>query len=164
VELVLQALIDSEATKVIGAGPHERTTTRTNQRIGTRDRLLSTKTGDVELRIPKPRHGSFPRSAGTPPPYRPGAFRGGDRGVRARGLAALGLESGISKSEASRICSELDDTLEAFRTRPTRHGVTGKPGTKRISRVRVRPENGAYVWRKPHDSEGARASEASGER
>jgi hypothetical protein len=79
-------------------------------------------------------------------------------------VAALGLESGISKSEASRICSELDDTLEAFRTRPTRHGVTGKPGTKRISRVRVRPENGAYVWRKPHDSEGARASEASGER
>lgn len=43
VELVLQALIDVEATEVIGAEPHERTSTRTNQRNGTRDRLLSTK-------------------------------------------------------------------------------------------------------------------------
>jgi hypothetical protein len=59
VELVLQALIDVEATEVIGAEPHERTSTRTNQRNGTRDRLLSTKAGDVELKIPKLRVGSF---------------------------------------------------------------------------------------------------------
>jgi transposase-like protein len=39
VELVLQALIDTEATEVIGAGPHERTATRTTQRNGGRDRL-----------------------------------------------------------------------------------------------------------------------------
>jgi putative transposase len=59
VEMVLQALIDAEATEVIGAGPHERTETRTNQRNGARGRLLSTKAGDVELRIPKLRTGSF---------------------------------------------------------------------------------------------------------
>ena len=59
VEMVLQALIDAEATEVIGARPHERTDTRTNQRNGTRPRLLSTKAGDVELAIPKVRHGSF---------------------------------------------------------------------------------------------------------
>ena len=59
VEMVLQALIDAEATGVIGAGPHERTESRTNQRNGTRSKLLTTKAGDVELAIPKLRHGSF---------------------------------------------------------------------------------------------------------
>jgi transposase-like protein len=59
VEPVLQALIDVEATEVIGAEPHERTPTRTTQRNGNRDRLLSTKAGDVELQIPKLRRGSF---------------------------------------------------------------------------------------------------------
>ncbi len=59
VELVLQALIDVEATERIGAGRYERTESRTNQRNGGRDRLLTTKAGDVELRIPKLRKGSF---------------------------------------------------------------------------------------------------------
>lgn len=59
VEMVLQALIDAEASVVIGAELHERTDTRTNQRNGTRPRLLATKAGDVELAIPKLRHGSF---------------------------------------------------------------------------------------------------------
>ena len=60
--LVLQALIEVEATQHIGAGPYERTETRTAHRNGTRARLLSTKAGDVELRIPKLREGrSSPR-------------------------------------------------------------------------------------------------------
>ena len=44
---------------MIGAGPHERTASRTNQCNGTRAKLLTTKAGDVELAIPKLRHGSF---------------------------------------------------------------------------------------------------------
>jgi transposase-like protein len=59
VELVLQTLIEAEAAEVIGAGRYERNETRTNQRNGSRDRLLTTKAGDVELRIPKLRKGSF---------------------------------------------------------------------------------------------------------
>ena len=60
--LVLQALIDAEADQAIGAGRYERTQTRTTHRNGTRSRLLSTKAGDVELRIPKLReaHSSPP--------------------------------------------------------------------------------------------------------
>jgi transposase-like protein len=50
--LVLQALIDAEATQHIGARPYERSEQRTAHRNGTRSRLLSTKAGDVELRIP----------------------------------------------------------------------------------------------------------------
>jgi putative transposase len=57
--LVLQALIDAEATQHIGADRYQRTTSRTAHRNGTRARLLSTKAGDVELRIPKLREGSF---------------------------------------------------------------------------------------------------------
>ena len=57
--LVLQALIDAEAAQQIGARPYERTEQRTAHRNGTRARLLSTKAGDVELRIPKLREGSF---------------------------------------------------------------------------------------------------------
>jgi hypothetical protein len=57
--VVLQALIDAEATQHIGAQLYERTASRTTHRNGTRTRLLSTKAGDVELRIPKLREGSF---------------------------------------------------------------------------------------------------------
>ena len=57
--LVLQALIEAEAAQQIGAGRYERATSRTTYRNGSRARLLSTKAGDVELRIPKLREGSF---------------------------------------------------------------------------------------------------------
>jgi len=58
-EVVLQALIDLEAAREIGAGRYERTESRRTYRNGNRDRLLSTKAGDVNLRILKLRQGSF---------------------------------------------------------------------------------------------------------
>ncbi len=58
-EAGMQELIDAELTAAIGAAPHERIETRSNQRNGSRSRLLSTPAGDVELRIPKVRVGSF---------------------------------------------------------------------------------------------------------
>jgi putative transposase len=58
-EWILQQLIEAEAAAVIGARPHERTDARTAQRNGHRPRLLSTAAGDVELKIPKLRTGSF---------------------------------------------------------------------------------------------------------
>ena len=130
VELVLQALIDTEATEVIGAEPHERTSTRTNQRNGTRDRLLSTKAGDVELKIPKLRVGSFfpavlERRRRIDRALFAVVMEAYVHGVSTRKVddlvAALGLESGISKSEVSRICAELDTSLEVFRTRSLEH-------------------------------------------
>ncbi|WP_258011061.1 transposase, partial [Mycobacterium avium] len=56
-ETIYQALIDAELTAFIGASPHERTETRSNQRNGSRPRTLSTVAGDLELRI-----GSVPGS------------------------------------------------------------------------------------------------------
>ncbi len=51
--LVLQQLIELEADQAIGAGRYERSEARMTHRNGSRGRLLSTKAGDVELRIPK---------------------------------------------------------------------------------------------------------------
>ena len=56
---ILQELVDAEATAVIGAGLHQRTETRTTQRNGTRDMTLTTGVGDVTVKVPKTRTGSF---------------------------------------------------------------------------------------------------------
>ena len=89
--MIYQALIEAELTAVIGAAPHERTEARTAQRNGSRPRMLSTTAGDLELRIPKLRAGSFfPLAAGAPAAGRPGAVRGGDGGLSARGEHAEG--------------------------------------------------------------------------
>ena len=55
----IQELIEAEVTARIGAEPHERTLTRTTQRNGHRPKLVSTPAGDLEVKIPKLRTGSF---------------------------------------------------------------------------------------------------------
>ena len=130
VALMLQALIDAEATARIGADRFERTDSRTTQRNGTRDRLLSTKAGDVDLKIPKLRQGSFfpsilERRRRIDRALFAVVMEAYVHGVSTRKVddlvAALGLESGISKSEVSRICAELDEQLGAFRSRTLAH-------------------------------------------
>ena len=59
VELVLQELIEAEAAEVIGAGRYECSAARVTERNGYRPRLLATQAGDLELKIPKLRKGSF---------------------------------------------------------------------------------------------------------
>src|SRR3954465_2331661 len=84
-ETIYQALIEAELTDVIGAAAHERSETRTNQRNGHRTRTRTTTAGDLELRIPKLRTGSFfPSLLERPPAGGPGAVRGGDGGLPAR--------------------------------------------------------------------------------
>jgi transposase-like protein len=130
VEKALQELIDAELTEAIGAAPHERTEERTNRRNGARSRTLSTPAGDVELRIPKVREGSFFPSLLEP-------RRRVDRALWAVIITAyvtgtstrkvddlvraLGVSSGISKSTVSRICEQLDEEVAAFRDRGLDH-------------------------------------------
>jgi transposase-like protein len=132
--LVLQALIDAEATQQIGADRYQRSASRTTHRNGSRARLVSTKAGDVELHIPKLREGSFfpvllePRRridrallAVVMEAYVHGtSTRKVDDLVK-----ALGVDAGISKSEVSRICAELDADVTVFRSRSLAH--TGFP-------------------------------------
>jgi transposase-like protein len=134
VRMVMQELIETEATEQIGAGPYERTETRTTQRNGSRPRLVSTQAGDVELRIPKLRQGSFfpvilERRRRIDQALYAVVMEAWVNGVSTRAVddlvAALGIGTGISKSEVSRICAGLDDQVDAFRTRPLHH--TGFP-------------------------------------
>ena len=130
VRMVMQELIEAEATEKIGAAKYERTDTRTTERNGARDRLLATQAGDVELRIPKLRKGSFfpvilePRRRIDQALYAV-VMEAYVSGVSTRSVddlvAALGVESGISKSEVSRICAGLDEVVGAFRTRRLDH-------------------------------------------
>jgi putative transposase len=62
VRLVMQELIELEATEAIGAARYERTEGRTNEGNGHRPRLLATQAGDIESKIPKLSHGSCGRS------------------------------------------------------------------------------------------------------
>jgi transposase-like protein len=129
-EWILQELIEAEASAVIGARPHERSDSRTTQRNGHRPRLLSTTAGDVELKIPKLRQGSFfpsllERRRRIDRALFAVVMEAYVHGVSTRKVddlvGALGVASGISKSEVSRICAELDTDLEAFRNRPLDH-------------------------------------------
>src|ERR1700745_3108409 len=58
-ETIYQALIEAELTAVIGAFPHQRTEARTGMRNGHRPRTITTTAGDLELKIPRLRAGSF---------------------------------------------------------------------------------------------------------
>jgi transposase-like protein len=125
-QTIYQALIDAELTSVIGAGPWERTDQRTAQRNGSRARTPSTTAGDLELRIPKLRAGSFfpsllERRRRVDQASFAVIMEAYLHGVSTRKVddlvKALGADAGISKSEVSRICADLDDEVGAFRHR-----------------------------------------------
>jgi putative transposase len=130
VQLVLQELIETEATERIGATRYERADSRVTERNGARPRLLTTQAGDVELRIPKLRKGSFfpsilePRRRIDQALYAV-VMEAYVHGVSTRAVDdlvdALGAPSGIKKSEVSRICTNLDEVVGAFRTRRLDH-------------------------------------------
>lgn len=129
VQVALQEMIDLEAAEVIGAGRYERTETRRTERNGSRPRTLTTKAGDVRLAIPKLRKGSFfpeilePRRR-IDQALHAVVMEAYVHGVSTRSVddlvAALG-GTGMSKSEVSRICANLDDSVGAFRTRTLGH-------------------------------------------
>lgn len=126
VQSMYQALIDAEAEGVIGAGLWERTLGRTAVRNGSRPRTLSTTAGDLELRIPKLRTGSFfpsllERRRRIDQALFVVVMEAYLHGVSTRKVddlvKALGADTGISKSEVSRICKDLDTEVSAFRDR-----------------------------------------------
>src|SRR5205814_5067717 len=106
--------------------PYERSETRLAQRNGHRPRTLTTPAGDLELRIPKLRSGSFfpsllERRRQVDQALFAVVMEAYLHGVSTRKVddlvKALGADSGISKSEVSRICAELDTAVAAFRDR-----------------------------------------------
>lgn len=111
---------------MIGAAPYERTSDRTTQRNGTRPRTLTTTAGDLDLRIPKLREGPlFPplleRRRRVDQALFAVVMEAYVHGVSTRKVddlvRALGADTGISKSEVSRICGDLDADVAEFRER-----------------------------------------------
>src|SRR5207247_2120379 len=121
-----QRLMELEVESVTGAAHCERSPDRINRRNGYRDRMWETRAGAVELRIPKLRKGSYfpgflePRrmaekalTAVIQEAYVQGiSTRSVDDLVKAMGM------SGISKSQVSRLCEEIDGKVKAFLERP----------------------------------------------
>jgi putative transposase len=125
-ETIYQALIEAELSSVIGAFPHQRTETRAGHRNGYRARTLSTTAGDLELKIPRLRAGSFfpsllERRRRVDQSLFAVIMEAYLHGTSTRKVddlvKALGADTGISKSEVSRICADLDTEVAAFRDR-----------------------------------------------
>jgi putative transposase len=123
----LQQLIELEVAAFLGADRHERNEERLGHRNGYRSRTLTTKVGDLALQIPKLRAGSFLPSI-LEPRRRVDqallavimeAYIGGVSTRKVDALvSALGSQSGISKSQVSRFCQEIDQQVQAFLARP----------------------------------------------
>ena len=121
-----QRLMALEVEGLTGAGHGERSANRINHRNGYRERGWETRAGHVDLRIPKLRKGSYfpgflePRrtaekalTAVIQEAYVQGiSTRSVDDLVQAMGM------SGISKSQVSRLCGEIDDKVQNFLDRP----------------------------------------------
>jgi len=121
-----QRLMELEVESLTGAAHGERSAERVNHRNGYRDRDWQTRAGTVELRIPKLRKGSYfpaflePRrmaekalAAVIQEAYVQGvSTRSVDELVKAMGM------TGISKSQVSRLCGEIDDKIGSFLNRP----------------------------------------------
>jgi len=123
---MLQELVDAEATAFIGAGPHERTEARVTQRNGTRDKTVTTATGDLTIKIPKVRTGSFFPALLAPRRRIDVALHAVVMQAYVEGVSTRRVDdlvvamggTGISRSEVSRICTKLDGEVAAWRTRP----------------------------------------------
>lgn len=126
IKFAAQRLMELDVEALTGAAHGVRDPNRVNQRNGYRPRDWETRAGTVELQIPKLRTGSYfpgflePRrmaekalTAMIQEAYVQGiSTRSVDDLVKAMGM------TGISKSQVSRLCSEIDDKVKTFLERP----------------------------------------------
>ncbi len=119
-------LMELEVEGLTGAAYGEKSQERLAQRNGYRDRTWETRAGTVELRIPKLRKGSYFPGFLEPRRMAEKALTAVVQEAYVRGVStrsvddlvqAMGM-SGISKSQVSRLCTEIDDKVKAFLNRP----------------------------------------------
>jgi putative transposase len=121
-----QRLMELEVESLTGAGHGERSPARINHRNGYRDRMWETRAGAVELRIPKLRRSSYFPAFLEPRRMAEKALAAVIQEAYVHGVStrsvddlvqAMGM-TGISKSQVSRLCVEIDDRVHAFLDRP----------------------------------------------
>src|SRR4029453_18289846 len=122
VRVLAQAVMETEVSGQIGAAPYERSTERTAYRNGYRTRRWDTRTGTIELKIPKLTSGAYFPSLLEPRRRAEKALHAVVVEAYVKGVStrkvddlvrALGCD-GISKSEVSRICKTLDEQVRTF--------------------------------------------------
>ncbi len=125
VRVLSQALMEMEVEEHLGARRHERSADRSGYRNGYREREWDTRVGTVELRVPRVRDGGFFPSLLEPRRRAERALSAVVQEAYVHGVStrkvdelvkALGM-MGISKSQVSRLCEELDEEVERFRNR-----------------------------------------------
>jgi len=121
-----QRLMELEVGEVTGAAHGERSPDRMVQRNGYRERDWQTRVGTVELRIPKLRRGSYFPAFLEPRRTAEKALTAVIQEAYVQGIStrsvddlvrAMGME-GISRSQVSRLCAEIDDRVRDFLARP----------------------------------------------
>ena len=126
VRALAQALMEAEVARHIGASRYERTAQRTGERNGHRDRRWDTRVGSIQLRVPRVRAGDYFPSLLEPRRRAERALVAVVQEAYVQGVStrrvdelvqSLGL-AGMSKSQVSLLCAELDAEVERFRTRP----------------------------------------------
>jgi transposase-like protein len=123
---LLHGLMDAEVNVQAGAAYGERSLERVAQRNGYRERRWDTRAGTIDLAIPRLRTGSYYPTFLEPRRRSEQALLAVIQQAYIEGVStrrvddlvrALGCE-GISKSDVSRICTDLDTVVNAFRNRP----------------------------------------------
>ena len=126
VAVLAEAVMEAEVAVQVGAGYGERSETRLTRRNGYRPRRWDTRAGSIELQIPKLRQGSYFPALLEPRRRAERALLAVVQQAYVEGVStrrvddlvrSLGCE-GISKSQVSRICAELDTVVRSFLERP----------------------------------------------
>ena len=121
-----QRLMELEVDGLTGAGYGEKSAERLAQRNGYRERDWETRAGTVELRIPKLRKGSYFPGFLEPRRMAEKALTAVIQEAYIQGISTRSVDdlvkslgmSGISKSQVSRLCGEIDERVQAFLERP----------------------------------------------
>ena len=124
-KMLAEGLMELEVSEKAGADRYERSGKRANYRNGYRSRLWQTRVGDIELRVPKLRHGGYTPSFVEPRSRIEKAMftviqEAYINGVSTRKVTDIAQAMGISnidKSKVSRICAEIDGIVTQWRTR-----------------------------------------------
>src|SRR5262252_5751647 len=119
-------LMELEVENLTGAAHGERSADRINHRNGFRERDWETRAGTVELRIPKLRKGSYFPGFLEPRRMAEKALTAVIQEAYVHGISTRNVDnlvqamggSGVSKSQVSRLCAEIDERVQAFLHRP----------------------------------------------